>query len=47
MEYTYAGILSAIQNKLSALNNWKKILYGSAYQRILEAITYITDKFVY
>ena len=47
MQYTYQGVLSQLQTNLSLLSNWTKTLYYGVYQRLLEVVAYVIDKFIY
>ena len=47
MNFDYDGLLTALQNRLSLLSNWRQTLYYGVYQRINEAVAYVLDKFVY
>ena len=47
MTFTYSGIQTELKNQLSQLSNWSNILFYSVYQRIIDAIAYITYKTCY
>ena len=47
MIYTYNGLVSEIQSRLSLLSDWNKILYFGVYQRIVDMLAYTGEKLVY
>ena len=47
MVYTYNGLVTEIQNRLSLLSDWNKILYYGVYQRIVDMLAYTGEKLVY
>lgn len=47
MIYDFDGIKQEIKNKLSLESNWRTTLYYGVYERLIDAITYAIDKFVY
>ena len=47
MTYTFSGIQTELKNQLSLLSGWANILYYGVYQRIIDAIAFITYKTCY
>ena len=47
MIYTYNGLVTEIQSRLSLLSDWNKILYYGVYQRIVDMLAYTGEKLVY
>jgi len=47
MQYTYSGIVSQMKSDLSLLSNWTKTLYYGVYERLIEVVAYVIDKFIY
>lgn len=47
MLYTYSGVLQQLKDDLSLLSNWTKTLYFGVYQRLLEVVAYVINKFIY
>lgn len=47
MTFTFSGIQTELKNQLSLLSSWANILYYGVYQRIIDAVAYITNKTCY
>lgn len=47
MTFTFSGIQAELQKQLSLLSGWANILFYGVYQRIIDAIAYITNKTCY
>lgn len=47
MEYTFEGIKTEMKTQLSLLSEWKTTIYFGVYERIIDLVAYIINKFVY
>ena len=47
MIFSFEGIKEEIKNRLSLLSDWRKILYFGVYERLVDIMAYIIDKFAY
>jgi len=47
MIYTYDGIKAAIEERLSLMSQWNKILFYGVYQRIIDLLAYTSDNLIY
>jgi len=47
MEFTFESIKIAMKNRLSLLSYWRRTLYFSVYERIIDVVAYFINKAVY
>lgn len=47
MEFNYEGIKTEFKSRLSLLSEWRKTLYYSVYERLIDVVAYICDKIIF
>jgi len=47
MIFTFSGVVTEMQNRLSLLSNWNTTLYYGVYQRIIDTVSYVAEKIIH